>query len=119
MRIVPTVLHGIADYVVGLIVIGLPFFLELSGAPRMVLIALGVIVVLYSLLTDYELGAVRFLRIRSHLLLDAIFGVAMLLSAWLFDLPTDTRWPVYAIGVVALILAVTTQIRAEGTAPTN
>jgi hypothetical protein len=118
MRFVPTMLHGIADYVVGFIVIGLPFYFELSGTPRMVLIALGIIVILYSLLSDYELGAVRFLRIRSHLLLDAIFGVAMLLSAWLFDFP-NTRWPIYAIGVVALILAVITQIRAEGTAATN
>jgi hypothetical protein len=119
MRFVPAMLHGTVDYVVGFIVIGLPFYFELRGTPPMVLIALGIIVVLYSLLTDYELGAVRFLRIRSHLLLDAIFGVAMLLSPFLFDFPADTRWPVYAIGVVALILAVTTQIRAEGTAPTN
>ncbi|MEZ2223514.1 hypothetical protein [Rhizobium sp. RCC_161_2] len=119
MRFVPTMLHGIADYVVGFIVIGLPFILELSRTPRMVLIALGIIVILYSLLTDYELGAVRFLRIRFHLLLDAIFGVAMLLSPWLFDFPMDPRWPVYAIGILALILAVTTQIRADGTAATN
>ncbi|RWY79920.1 hypothetical protein EHI44_30925 [Rhizobium leguminosarum] len=119
MRFVPTIVHGIADYVVGFIVIGLPFFLEFSGTPRMVLIALGIIVVLYSLLTDYEIGAVRFLRIRFHLLLDAIFGVAMLLSPWLVHFPMDTRWPVYAIGVVSPILATTTQIRDEGTAATN
>ncbi|MBY3001966.1 hypothetical protein [Rhizobium leguminosarum] len=117
MRFVPTMLHGIADYVVGSFVIGLPFFLELNGTPRMVLIALGIIMVLYRLLTDYEIDAVRFLRIRS--LLDAIFGVAMLLSPWLFPFPMDTRWPVYAIGVVALILAITTQIRAEGPAAIN
>jgi hypothetical protein len=56
MRIVPTMLHGIADYVVGFIVIGLPLYFELSGTSRMVLIALGVIVVLYSLPTDYKLS---------------------------------------------------------------
>jgi hypothetical protein len=43
----------------------------------------------------------------------------MLISPWLFNFPTDTRWPVYVIGVLALVLAVTTQIRAEGTAATN
>jgi hypothetical protein len=119
MRLVPTLLHGIADHIVGLIVIGLPFIFGLGDTPRAILIALGLIVILYSLLTDYELGAVQFLRIRFHLLLDAVFGAAMLISPWLFNFPTDTRWPVYVIGVLALVLAVTTQIRAEGTAATN
>jgi len=112
-------LHGIADYIVGLLVIGLPFFLDLSGSPRLVLIVLGLALILYSLLTDYELGAVRFLRIRFHLLLDALFGIAMLISPWLFDFPADSRWPVYLLGVLALVLTMTTQIRAEGTAATN
>jgi hypothetical protein len=118
MRFVPTQFHGIVDYLVGLLVIGLPYFLGLSGH-RLVLIILGVSVILYSLLTDYELGAVRFLRIRFHLLLDALFGISMLISPWLFDFPADRRWPVYVIGVLALVLAMTTQIRAEGTAATD
>lgn len=119
MRFIPTLLHGVADYIVGILVIGLPFFLGLHDAPRTILVVLGVIVVLYSLATDYELGAVRFLRIRFHLLLDALFGVAMLASPWLFDFPVNSHWPVYVIGVLALALTMTTQIRAEGTAATS
>jgi hypothetical protein len=119
MRFIPTMLHGVADYIVGLLVIGLPFFLGLQDTPRTVLVVLGVIVILYSLATDYELGAVRFLRIRFHLLLDGLFGAAMLISPWLFNFPVDSRWPVYVIGVLALVLTMTTQIRAEGTATTN
>jgi hypothetical protein len=119
MRFVPTQFHGIVDYLVGLLVIALPFFLGLTAGPRVVLIILGVAVILYSLLTDYELGAVRFLRIRFHLLLDALFGISMLISPWLFDFPAESRWPVYVIGVLALVLAMTTQIRAEGTAATD
>ncbi|MET3858589.1 hypothetical protein [Rhizobium sp. OAE497] len=119
MRFIPTMLHGFADYIVGLLVIGLPFFLGLQDTPCTVLVVLGVIVILYSLATDYELGAVRFLRIRFHLLLDGLFGAAMLISPWLFNFPVDSRWPVYVIGVLALVLTMTTQIRAEGTATTN
>jgi hypothetical protein len=80
MRFIPTMLHGVADYLVGILVVGLPLFLGLHDTPRAVLVALGIIVILYSLATDYELGAVRFLKIRFHLLLDALFGVAMLVS---------------------------------------
>jgi hypothetical protein len=119
MRLIPTMLHGFVDYVVGFVVIGLPFFLGLNDAPRLVLVVLGLSVILYSLLTDYEFGAVRFLRIRFHLVLDALFGAAMLVSPWLFSFPINNRWPVYLVGVLALILAATTQIRAEGTAATN
>jgi hypothetical protein len=119
MRFIPTMLHGVADYIVGIVVVGLPFVLGLYDTPRAVLLVLGIIVILYSLATDYELGAVRFLRIRFHLLLDALFGVAMLMSPWLFEFPVESRWPVYVIGVLALVLTMTTKIRAEGTAATN
>ncbi|WP_275785443.1 hypothetical protein [Pararhizobium gei] len=39
----------------------------------MILVVLGTIVVIYSLATDHKLGAIRFLRIRLHRLLDAVF----------------------------------------------
>jgi len=119
MRVVPTLFHGIVDYLVGLLVIALPFVLDLTGGPRVVLIILGAAVILYSFLTDYELGAVRFLRIRFHLLLDAVFGISMLISPWLFDVPAARRWPIYFIGALALVLTMITQTRAAGTAATD
>jgi len=119
MRFIPTRLHGLIDYVVGLIVIGLPYFLGFGDIHQLVLIVLGVAVLLYSLLTDYEFAVIRFLRIRFHLMLDGLFGMAMLASPWLFDFPPDRRWPLYVIGVFAVVLSMTTQIRAEGTAGTN
>jgi hypothetical protein len=79
MRFVPTIVNGIADYVVGAIVLGLPFFYGWTGVPWATLTALGAIVIACSLVTDYEGGLIGFLRIRFHLLLDAIFGLAMLL----------------------------------------
>ncbi|WP_276121907.1 SPW repeat domain-containing protein [Pararhizobium qamdonense] len=116
MRFIPTLFHGMADYVVGFVVMILPFMLGLQDTPRVTLFLLGAIVILYSLGTDYELGAIRFLRIRFHLVLDALFGVAMLAAPWIVSFPSDARWPVYAIGVLALVLAATTEIRAVGTA---
>jgi hypothetical protein len=115
MRVVPTIIHGIADYVVGAIVCGLPFYYGWTGTQRTTFVVLGAFVIAYSLVTDYEAGLVRFLRIRFHLLLDAIFGLAMLFLPSLLDLPAPERLPVYAIGVLALILAATTKIRAQGT----
>lgn len=116
MRFIPTVMHGIADYIVGLVTIGLPFYLDINGMPGAVVTAMGVIVLIYSVVTDYELGVVRFLRIRFHLVLDALFGFAMLSVPLVFDLPGNTSWPFYAIGVLAIVLVAITEIRATGTA---
>jgi hypothetical protein len=116
MRVLPTVFHGILDYIVGLVTIGLPFMLGLQGAQRAVLIILGAVVIFYSVITDYEFGFVRFLRIRFHLLLDALFGLAMLVSPWLLDFPPQARWPNYVLGVLALVVVATTEVRARGTA---
>ena len=115
MRFVPTIVHGIADYMVGAIVLGLPFFYGWTGAPRVTFTAIGAIVIAYSLVTDYEAGLIRFLRIRFHLLLDAVFGLAMLSLPSLLGLPAAGKLPVYLIGVLALILVITTSTRAVGT----
>lgn len=116
MRLIPTTIHGFADYLVGVIVIALPFLLGEEGAVRITLIALGVFVLIYSAMTDYELGAIRFLRIRFHLMLDALFGVAMILQPLMFDMTGTAHWPFHLLGILALALALTTKIRAEGTA---
>jgi hypothetical protein len=117
VRFVPTVVHGIADYVVGLVVIALPFVYGWTGTPRWLFIVLGAVVILYSLLTDYELGVVRVLRLRFHLLLDAVFGIVMLALPWLLNFPVEGWWAPYVLGVLALILVFTTKTRALGTAP--
>src|ERR1700712_1980749 len=119
MRFLPTSVHGILDYLVGLLVIVLPFALALQGSQKWALVILGLLVILYSALTDYELGLARYLRIRFHLLLDTVFGLAMLLMPWLLDFPADARWPNYVLGVLALVLVAVTDVRALGTAATK
>jgi hypothetical protein len=117
MRFIPTALHGLADYLVGLIVIALPFHFGWTGGERAIFITLGLFVICYSLLTDYELGVIRFLRIRFHLLLDALFGIVMLTFPTVLHLANDTRTPVYVIGVLSILLSLTTKVRAHGTRP--
>jgi hypothetical protein len=116
LRFIPTRIHGAVDYIVGLIVIGLPFFLDLQGASWWFFMITGAAAILYSLFTDYELGAIRFLRIRFHLLLDAMFGLIMLMAPLLLHLSQHARWSSYLIGALALLLVTTTKTRAVGTA---
>lgn len=116
MRFIPTKIHGVADYIVGLLVIGLPYLFNLVGSSVSYFTIIGIAAILYSLFTDYELGVIRVLRIRFHLLLDAVFGLFMLAAPLLFDLPRQASWTSYLIGALALLLVVTTNTRAVGTA---
>ena len=115
MRFIPTIAHGLADYLVGLIVIALPIYFAWTGSARIFFMTLGVVVICYSMLTDYEFGLIKILRIRFHLLLDALFGIAMLAAPTLLHLPIDSRAIVYVIGALSILLSFTTKIRAHGT----
>lgn len=114
MRFIPTIAHRLADYLVGLIVIAMPIYFAWTGSARIFFMTLGA-VICYSMLTDYELGLVKILRIRFHLLLDALFGIAMLAAPTLLNLPIDSRGIVYVIGALSILLSFTTKIRAHGT----
>jgi hypothetical protein len=116
VRFVPTVFHAVTDYLVAIALILMPFALGWSGLSRTLIVAIGVTGLLVSFLTDYELGAYRLLRIRFHLLFDAVFGIVMLLLASLMDIPQAHRWPLYVIGIFALLMSLVTKIRAQGTA---
>jgi hypothetical protein len=116
VRFIPTLIHATVDYIVGLLLIGLPLLVTIDGPARALTMSLGLFVLLYSLATDYELGVIRFLRIRLHLFLDALSGAILLLLAVAADLPGPARWPYYVIGALALFLSATTRTRAQGTA---
>ena len=55
------------------------------------------------------------MRIRIHLLLDCLFGVAMILAPPLLHLAGGGSGIVYAIGALSILLSLTTKIRAQGT----
>jgi hypothetical protein len=94
---------------------GLPFLFSWTGVSRVTFVTLGILVICYSLLTDYEFGLIRVLRIRFHLLLDALFGLAMLAAPMALRLPDGSRILINVIGVLSIFLSLITKIRAQGT----
>ncbi len=110
MRFVPTLVHAIADYVVGVGMVVLAWFGGASGAGFYAFLILGVIAVCYSLVTDYELGWRPYLSMPGHLAVDAGFAVIMLLLPLLVTLPTLLAFASVAIGLMAAILVATTRM---------
>jgi hypothetical protein len=79
-------LHGVADYKYAALVTTAPETVGFSYAktPTTLCRVLGGGALLYSLLTRYELGAVRILPFKAHLAIDVVANTFALSAPWLF-----------------------------------
>ncbi len=118
MRFIPTRLHGVLDYLVGVLLIAAPWLLNFNrgGAETWVPVALGLGALLYSVFTDYELGLVRYFSMGTHLGLDAASGLLLAVSPWLFGFSEFVFWPHLILGLFEVLAALTTQTRPSYTA---
>ncbi len=80
-----------------------------GGARQWVPIILGAGAILYSLVTDYELGVARMLPMPVHLGLDAASGVFLAVSPWLFGFADAIWWPHVIFGLLEVGAALMTQ----------
>ncbi len=85
LRVIPTSVHGVLDYVTGSALLAAPELFRLKDVPSAALTPrlTGAGATAYSLLTDYEFGAVRLLPMPVHLALDAMSGALLATSPWL------------------------------------
>lgn len=83
--IIPSRIHGMIDYAVGVLLIFAPQFLQLqAGWESRIFVLSGVAALVYSLLTRYEFGLIKVLPFRGHLFLDFIHAAVLTSSPWLF-----------------------------------
>ena len=95
MRVLSTRVHGMLDYLVGLLLIASPwlFGFDNGGAETWVPVVLGIGALVVSVLTDYELGFVRRIPMPVHLMIDLASGVLLAASPWLFGFADGTTTP--------------------------
>ena len=119
IRFVPTWLHGIFDYIGGVGLIAAPFvfnFYSVGGAAVILPMVLGVGLILYSLLTNYERGipALKFILMPVHLVFDFVASALLALSPFIFGFYKDAPnvWLPHVIaGVGVIILVLVSQTR--------
>ena len=110
MRVIPTRIHGILDYAVGVLLIAAPWLLDFArgGAETWVPVILGAGTILYSMFTNYELAVVRRIPMSTHLMLDLASGVILLVSPWLFGFSEWVVWPHVLVGLFEIGTSLTT-----------
>ena len=117
MRIIPTIAHGFADYILGVVLLLLPNifgFAHLGGPAVWIPRILGIVDLVQSLATNYELGVIKILPMKVHLMNDYAVSAFFAISPWLFGFshgPANVWAPFLIIGV--LVLAVSLMTRVE------
>lgn len=104
--------HGIIDYVMGLALILVPFVFNFGAqepAALWVPVVLGVVVLMTSLITKYELSIAKIIPMPIHIMADVAVGVLLAVSPWLFGF-ADQMWiPHVVLGALEIGVALTTQ----------
>jgi hypothetical protein len=102
---ITTKAHGTLDYVMGVALIVAPWLFGFArgGAETVLPVALGVGILIQSLLTNYELGLLGLIPMKFHLRMDVILGVFLATSPWIFGF-LGTVWLPHVI--VGLLIAV-------------
>ena len=113
IRFIPTGVHAYFDYIGGIGLLAAPFvfgFYRVGGAAVIIPIILGIGLILYSLLTNYELGipGLKFIPMLVHLAFDLVASVFLAISPFLFGFINQAPnvWLLDIIAGVAVILLV-------------
>lgn len=112
MRIIPRFLHGVLDYILGVLLFLIPALFEfLNVEPaRNIFWILGGLTLLYSLLTAYELGVVNLIPFRGHLILDILGGCVLGASPWLFGFSERVFAPHVVVGLFEIMVGLSTRL---------
>jgi hypothetical protein len=121
IRFVPTAVHGIFDYVGGIGLIASPFifgFSDMGGMAVALPMVLGVGLIGYSLLTNYERGitTLRIIPMRVHLVFDFVASAFLAVAPFLFGYSNQgiNVWlpqTLAGLGVIGLVLVSQTDPR--------
>ena len=87
-RIITPRVHGVIDYMSAIVLILAPSVLEfneVSPYAYWLSVIAGVILILYSLMTDYDFSIGMLIPLKTHLVIDFSAGVLFILWPFIFD----------------------------------
>ena len=115
MKIIPAFIHGIFDYLGGITLLAAPNlfgFSEVGGAAVWVPRIIGIIVVLQSICTNYEVGLIKVVPMKMHLMNDYVASIFLAVSPWLFGFSNQAAnvWmPHLIVGIAVFVLSLMTE----------
>jgi hypothetical protein len=114
MRFISTRMHGMEDYVVGILLLLAPNLFGFAdvAAAAMTARVVGVAILGMALLTRYELGMAKVIPMSMHLTMDVLTGLLLAASPWLFgfaDAGSQAWMPHVVIGLMVVLSSLMTE----------
>lgn len=84
IKFVPSKIHGVLDYLVDVVLVSVPLVMDFGKSSSFALyipIAIGILNLLYSLCTEYHFGLLKVIPFKSHLALDFLVGIPLIITA--------------------------------------
>lgn len=125
MKFISTKTHGYIDYVTALVLWFAPtiFAFENIGGPAVwIPRILAVVVLLQSLATDYELGVVKAIPMKAHLMMDYVASLFLAVSPFLFDFSrfdANVWMPHVVAGVGYFLISLMTDAKSRRYSPAH
>ncbi|AOC97036.1 MULTISPECIES: SPW repeat domain-containing protein [Flavobacterium] len=110
MKPINTKTHGYMDYIMGVFLIASPslFNLNHEKPESSVFYVLGAATIIYSLMTDYELGFLKVIPMPIHLIVDFLSGLFLAASPWLLGFSETVYGPHLTLGIIEIGAALLT-----------
>ena len=115
IRFLPTKVHGALDYLVAVALLLAPNIFQFAGIggpavwiPR----ALGVVLIVYSVFTNYEWGIFKIFAMPYHLVIDFLASLFLAASPFLFGFyrdPLNVWLPHLAVGIAVILVVLVSQ----------
>ena len=113
-------LHVLIEYGIGLFTIVSPFLLSFDAtAAKLVAVLGGAGILVLAVVTDAPTGVARSLPVASHVVLDYVIGLFLIVAPFVFGFSDDDDVATgyfIALGVAYVLLAVLTRYRGPKTA---
>lgn len=88
----------------GVLLIAAPWIFNFArgGAETWVPVVLGIGMIIYSLMTDYEYSIAKIISMRTHLTIDLVSGIFLAISPWLFGFSEIVYLPHVIFGILEI-----------------
>jgi hypothetical protein len=106
--------HGVAEYGIGGLTILAPFLFSFdSDVARLVSLLMGAGIIVLAFVAEAPTGVARNMPIASHVVLDYVASIVMLISPFVFGFKDDAAATAYfiVIGIGYLLLTISTRYR--------
>lgn len=114
MRFISTKSHAIMDYIGGLALLFIPMYWMDTIVPRPALytpMVVGIVILAMAVVTDYEISLANLIPMSGHLAMDAVAGLILAASPWLFGFQESVWIPHVVVGVLEVGAALTTKLQ--------